>query len=147
MDHQELITLIEKLISAIEKRIPAYLSDPIDLDISKGNTAVCIIDCDGNVYGKLYGTDKISQRNFFKIAWIKASQVWITGMKTGEFEKRVYADQIDEGKFGISKPDFIGWEGGQPIKIDTETVLSVGFSGLQGIHDLEIVIKALEDIQ
>jgi glc operon protein GlcG len=112
MEHKEIKQLIENLFSAIEKRIPTYLSDPKDMKISNGNVAVCIIDRDGNVYGKLYGTDKILQRNFFKVAWIKASQVWITGMKTGEFETLVYAKKIDEGKFGISKPDFIGWDGG-----------------------------------
>ena len=146
MDYKEINQLIEKLFSAIEKRIPSYLSNPIDMNISKGNSAVCIIDRDGNVYGKLYGTDKIAQRNFFRIAWIKASQVWITGIKTGEFEKQVYAGQLDERKFGISKPDFIGWDGGQPITIDGETILSIGFSGFQGVHDLEIVVKAFEDI-
>jgi len=36
---------------------------------------------------------------------------------------------------------FIGWDGGQPITVDNETVLSVGFSGFQGVHDLEIVVK------
>lgn len=147
MEHKELTLLIEKLFSAIEKRIPIYMSNPNDKNISKGNVAVCVIDRDGNVYGKLYGTDKILQRNFFRVAWIKASQVWITGLKTGEFEKLVFTKQIDEGKFGISMPDFIGWDGGQPITIDNETVLSVGFSGFQGVHDLEIVVKAFEDLQ
>jgi glc operon protein GlcG len=147
MNHKELTQLVEKLFSAIEKRIPDYLSDPIDMNIAKGNVAVCIIDRDGNLYGKLFGTDKILQRNFFKVAWIKASQVWITGLKTGEFETLVYAKKIDERKFGISKPDFIGWDGGQPITVDNETVLSVGFSGFQGVHDLEIVVKAFEDIR
>lgn len=147
MKHKELTQLIENLFSAIEKRFPAYLSNPIDINISKGNSAVCVIDHDGNVYGKLYGTDKILQRNFFRIAWIKASQVWITGIKTGEFERLVFTKQIDERKFGLSMPDFIGWDGGQPITVDNETGPSVGFSGLQGIHDLEIVAKAFEDIQ
>jgi uncharacterized protein GlcG (DUF336 family) len=147
MNHKELALLIEKLFSAIEKRIPSYMSNPINMNISKGNVAACIIDCEGNVYGKLYGNDKIIQRNSFRIAWIKASQVWITGLKTSEFERLAFTNQIDEEKFGISRPDYIGWEGGQPITIDKETLLSVGFSGFQGVHDLEIVVKALEDIR
>jgi len=67
MNHKELTQLVEKLFSAIEKRIPDYLSDPIDMNIAKGNVAVCIIDRDGNLYGKLFGTDKILQRNFSKL--------------------------------------------------------------------------------
>jgi uncharacterized protein GlcG (DUF336 family) len=147
MDRKELPLLINDLLSAIEKRIPTYLLNPIDANISKGNAAVCVIDRDGNISGKMFGNDKIIQRNFFKNAWTKASQVWITGMKTGEFERLVFTKQIDERKFGISMPDFIGWDGGQPITVDNETVLSIGFSGLQGVHDLEIVVKAFEDIR
>jgi glc operon protein GlcG len=40
---------------------------------------------DGRIYGKLYGNDKLKQRKFFRVAWLKASQVWITGHKTGEY--------------------------------------------------------------
>ena len=147
MNHKELTLLVNEFLSAIEKRIPVYLLNPIDANISKGNVAVCVIDRDGNISGKMFGTDKIMQRNFFKNAWTKASQVWITGMKTGEFERLVFTKQIDERKFGISMPDFIGWDGGQPITVDNETVLSIGFSGFQGAHDLEVVVKAFEDIR
>ncbi len=146
MERKELAILIEKLITEIEKLVPSYLANPINANISKGNPALCIIDPDGNVRGKLFGTDKNKQREFFRVAWIKASQVHITGMKTGEFEKLVFTNQVDENKFGISKPDLIGWEGGQPIKVDDQTTLAVGFSGFQGMHDLEIVVKAFEQI-
>ena len=139
MEHKELTLLIEKLFSAIEKRIPIYMSNPNDKNISKGNPAVCVIDRDGNVYGKLYGTDKILQRNFFKIAWIKASQVWITGLKTGEFEKLVFTKQIDEGKFGISMPDYVGWDGGQPITIDNETVYRSGSADFRELMILKLL--------
>jgi hypothetical protein len=29
-------------------------------------------------------------RESFRVAWTKASQVWITGMKTGEYEKKIF---------------------------------------------------------
>jgi glc operon protein GlcG len=94
----------------------------------------------------MFGTDKIRQRTSFRIAWTKASQVWITGYKTGEFEKLVYAGKVDEHKYGINKPDFIGWEGGQPIVVDAQIKLSAGFSGFRGTSDLEIVQKAITDV-
>jgi glc operon protein GlcG len=134
---------IEKIISAIESLIPEYMQNPADSGISNGNVALCIIDEEGQVFGKLFGKDKIRSRHSYKIAWTKASQVWITGTKTGEFEKLVFTKQIDEHKFGISRPDFIGWEGGQPIILNDGTKLSVGFSGFRGVSDLEIVAKAI----
>jgi glc operon protein GlcG len=123
------------------------MSDPSDASISGGNVAICIIEDDGTVHGKMYGENKIKSREIFKIAWTKASQVWITGMKTGDYEKMVFNDQVDERKFGISRPDLIGWEGGQPVTLKDGTVLSVGFSGFRGTSDLEIVTKAVEQLE
>jgi len=135
---------IEILIETIEKLIPEYMAIPADSNISNGNVAVCIVDEANNVFGKLYGPDKNRTRQSFKVAWTKASQVWITGYKTGEYEAAVYSKQIDDKKFGISKPDFIGWEGGQPITLKNGTKLSIGFSGFRGISDLEIVDRAVK---
>ena len=101
------------------------------------------MDAAGGVNGKMFGPDKIRQRQCFRVAWIKASQVWITGFKTGEYESLVFAGKVDEHKYGISRPDFIGWEGGQPIVVDAQTKLSAGFSGFRGTSDLEIVQKAV----
>ena len=56
----------------------------------------------------------------------------------------VFSDQIDYHDFGISMPDLIGYEGGQPITFRDGTKVSVGFSGFRGTSDLEIVLKALE---
>jgi len=134
---------IEEIISAIENLIPEYMKNTADSGISNGNVALCIIDEEGKVFGKLFGKDKIRSRYSYKIAWTKASQVWITGTKTGEFEKLVFTKQIDEYKFGISRPDFIGWEGGQPIILKDGTKLAFGFSGFRGVSDLEIVTKAI----
>ena len=133
----------EKLISAAEKLLPEYLANPADVKNNKGNTAICVIDEDGRVFGKMYGPDRITKRYIFKIAWTKASQVWITGMNTGEFEKQVFNKQIDEHQFGIERPDFIGWEGGQLLTFKDGTRLSVGYSGMRGISDLEIISRAL----
>ena len=146
MDSKTLEALIQAIISAVEARVPDYVADAEDRSKNSGNCALCIIDAAGIVHGKMFGTDKIRQRHSFRIAWTKASQVWITGLKTGEYEKQVYAGQIDDDKFGIIRPDFIGWEGGQPITLDGQTQLSVGFSGFRGVSDLDIVQKAVADV-
>ena len=135
---------ILKLIAAVEKLIPEYMADPVDRNITDGSLAICIIDEDNNVVGKLLGKDIIRTRQSYKIAWTKASQVWITGYKTGEYETLVFAGMVDDSKFGISRPDMIGWEGGQPIVLKSGKKLSVGFSGFRGVSDLEIVIRAVK---
>ncbi|HTX99703.1 MAG TPA: heme-binding protein [Bacteroidota bacterium] len=142
MAESPLQPVINRIIEKIDTLIPSYASNPADA-FAGGNVAVCIIDEKGNVYGRIWGTDKVRGRNFFRLAWTKASQVWITKMKTGEFEKRLFNGEFDESKYGIQKPDLIGWEGGQPVSLSDGTVLSVGFSGFRGINDLEIVSKAV----
>ncbi|HZL41690.1 MAG TPA: hypothetical protein VFD66_00250 [Verrucomicrobiae bacterium] len=146
MKQSELNSLIHKIIAAVEKRLPACLAVEADRKLNDGNSAMCIVDETGAVHGKMFGTDKIRQRQCFRVAWIKASQVWITGLKTGEYETLVYAGKVDDRKYGISRPDFIGWEGGQPIVVNGETKLSVGFSGFRGTTDLEIVRNAVSDV-
>ena len=146
METQPNIRLVEHIIAAVEKRVPEYAAIAEDRERNEGNCALCIIDDKAAVYGKMFGTDKIRQRNSFRIAWTKASQVWITGMKTGEYERMVFTGQIDDKPFGIIRPDFIGWEGGQPIAVDGKTRLSVGFSGFRGSTDLEIVQKGVVDV-
>jgi glc operon protein GlcG len=137
---------MQAIIAAVEKRISEYLAVEADRKLNDGNSALCILDEAGGVHGKMFGTDKIRQRQCFRIAWTKASQVWITGFKTGEYEKLVFAGKVDENQYGIIRPDFIGWEGGQPIAVDGQTKLSVGFSGFRGTSDLEIVQKAVADV-
>ncbi len=142
MNPSETAAAIGKLIGIIETLIPEYSSNKED-SFSEGNVAVCILDGQGNVFGKIWGTDKIKGRQFANLAWKKATQVWITGMKTGEYETRLYAKEFDEGKYGINKPDLIGWEGGQPVMLREGTSLSVGFSGFRGFNDLEIIQRAV----
>jgi uncharacterized protein GlcG (DUF336 family) len=133
----------DRIISEMEKLIPEYLLQPEDRNIANGNMAICLIDEAGQIFGRVFGDYKIRGREAFKVAWIKASQVWITGMKTGEYEKAVYSGSVDERKYGIQRPDLIGWQGGQPITLKDGTRLSVGVSGIRGIHDLEIAIRAV----
>jgi len=146
MDSQEIARLAGKIIAAVEKRLPEYVAVEEDRSRNEGNSALCIIDETGVVHGKMFGADKVRQRHSFRIAWTKASQVWITGIKTGEYEKMVFTGLIDDKKFGILRPDFIGWEGGQPIVVEGNLKLSVGFSGFRGRSDLEIVQKAMVDM-
>ncbi len=78
---------ITLLLDKIESLIPSYMAVEEDRVKANGSVAVCIIDAGGNVYGRVFGGDKILGRERYRIAWTKASQSWITGMKTGEFEK------------------------------------------------------------
>jgi uncharacterized protein GlcG (DUF336 family) len=142
----ESVAAIKRLIEEVEKLIPVYMQNEEDKVKTNGNVAICIIDDEGFVTGKIFGTDKIRARETFRVAWIKASQVWITGIKTGEFERLAFNREIDEAKFGIKRPDYIGWEGGQPISLPDGTIISVGFSGFRGATDLEIVIRASTEL-
>ncbi len=145
MTQKELESVIDRIFESIDKQVPAFANSPADWNISGGNVAVCIIDDNGRIYGKMYGTDKIRQRSFYNVAWRKASQVWITGYKTGEYEKLVFGGQLDPHPFGIELPDLMGWEGGQPIQLDDQTKISAGFSGFRGVNDLAIVAKAAKE--
>ena len=146
MKSTELADTIERIIEEAEKLIPFYMQNEQDKRIANGNVSVCIIDPEGRVYGRMFGTNKIRARESYRVAWTKASQVYITGMKTGEYEKLAFNNEVDEEKFGIERPDYIGWEGGQPITLSDGTILAAGFSGFRGVVDLEIVVKALAEI-
>ena len=139
-------TQINQLLATIEALVPEYMAIPEDQAKSKGVASLCMIGEDGQVYGKIFGTDKLRGRDSFKIAWTKASQVWITGFKTNEYERMIFTDQIDYHTFVIPLPDLIGYEGGQPITLRDGTKLAVGFSGFRGTSDLEIVLKAMEKV-
>lgn len=146
MASAEQIQIIQSIISEAEKLMPQYMQNEDDRRIANGSCAICIIDSEGMIYGKLYGNNVIRAREAYRVAWTKASQVHITGYKTGEFEKLAFNKEIDEKSFGIERPDYIGWVGGQPIVLKDGTKLSVGFSGFRGVIDLEIVNKAVENL-
>jgi len=139
--------LIQRIFESIERQIPHYMNVQDDKMISEGNLAVCIIDEEGMVYGKLFGNNKPRLRQSYKIAWTKASQVWLTGVKTGEYERMVFNKEVEENGNGIDAPDLIGWEGGQPLFTANGARLSVGFSGFRGVTDLEIMVAALKEAE
>jgi glc operon protein GlcG len=145
MTKEKLQTVINKMMESITAQIPSYKNSEADWSISQGNVSVCIIDDAGNIYGKIWGNDKLKGRGYFDVAYRKASQVWITGYKTNEFERLIFTDKINYKDFGIILPDLIGWEGGQPIQLDAETRISCGFSGFKGVNDLAIVKKAADE--
>jgi uncharacterized protein GlcG (DUF336 family) len=144
MKQSELQSVINKMFDIISQEIPTFKTSDIDWNISDGNVAICIIDDAGNIYGKIWGDEKVRGRGFYDVAYRKASQVWITNMKTGEYEVEVFAGRINYKDFGIELPDLMGWEGGQPIQLDSETRISCGFSGFEGVNDLALVKSAAE---
>jgi len=146
-NNEPLQVLIHRLFDVIERLIPQYMEEPLDKNISNGNVAACIIDELGLVYGRMFGTSKPRLRQSYRVAWTKASQVWLTGIKTGEYERLVFTKQVGENANGIEAPDLIGWEGGQPLTMKNGTKLSVGFSGFRGTTDLEIILKALSAVE
>lgn len=146
MNTETVEKIINSIFESIENDITSFKSSPEDWNISEGNVAMCIITEDGKIYGKLFGTDKLKQRQFFNVAWRKASQVWITGQKTGDYEKIVFGGNMNPEDSPIELPDLIGWVGGQPIQIDSETKLAIGFSGFRGFNDIDIVQKAVQKV-
>lgn len=145
MSNEELQQVINKILQSISAQIPSYKTSEPDWKISSGNVAVCIINNEGSIYGKIWGNDKIKGRAFYDVAYRKASQVWITGYKTGEYERLVFSDKLNHRDYGIELPDLMGWEGGQPLQLDAETRISCGFSGFKGINDLAIVKRAADE--
>lgn len=146
MPAQQLTSTISRILTRIESLIPEYMKNPEDKPISNGNVAICIIDESGVIYGRMYGENKPRLRQSYRVAWTKASQVWLTGEKTGDYERRLFNGEIPENSNGIENPDLIGWIGGQPLTLSDGTKLSVGFSGFRGTTDLEIVLRAVEGL-
>lgn len=143
---QPLTQICQQIIEAATKLLPTYLQNHDDMQISKGNVSICIIDENGQVHGCMWGNDKGISRDTYQTAWRKASQVWITGIATGKYEELVYTNQIEWWKFGIMKPDLIGWEGGLPIEIGN-TKLALAVSGMRGESDTEMGLKAVAAVQ
>ncbi|QEC68318.1 hypothetical protein FRZ67_13785 [Panacibacter ginsenosidivorans] len=147
MKNKEIQAVINALFDAIEKMIPVYIEDPEDKAISNGNVAACLIDENGILYGRMFGSNKARLRQSYKVAWTKANQVWLTGVRTGEYERMVFNKEVEENGNGIEAPDLIGWEGGQPLTMHNGAKLFVGFSGFRGVTDLEIMVKALAEAE
>ena len=105
MKDQEPDIIINKLLFKIEELIPFYMKVEADRLISEGNVAVCIIDETGMVYGRMIGSDKPRLRRSYRLAWTKASQVWLTGVKTGEYERMVFNREVDENATKLMQAD------------------------------------------
>ena len=78
MKRIDALPVINELFNALEKLIPQYMQDPADGNISNGNVAVCIIEENGRVHGRMFGANKPRVRKSYHVAWTKASQVWLT---------------------------------------------------------------------
>ena len=142
--NQEIIT---RLVAEVGALLPDFLKDPVDFGMSNGNAAFAVIDSAGAISGQIFGTDKNRGRGCFGIVQRKLLQVWCTGYATGHFEELVYSRQIDDSTFGISRPDFIGWEGGIPLYLEDGSAIAAAFSGFRGEKDIEIIEKAAAKIQ
>ena len=129
-------------VDEVAKLVPQFLEDPVDRGMSQGNAAVCVIDSEGGVHGRIFGGDKGRGRAVFGVAQRKALQVWMTGYATGRFEELVYAGKLDDSQFGIIRPDFIGWRGGVPFTAADGSRVAAAFSGFRGVKDVEILARA-----
>lgn len=146
MSNTHSVSLGAQLMNEVGQLLPIFLEDPIDREQSRGNAAAVAIEPSGQIYGRIFGDDKCQGRAFFNIACRKLIQVWITGYATGQFEELVYSGKLDEVKFGINRPDFIGWEGGVPFELADGTFLATAFSGFRGCKDVEILTRAAHAI-
>jgi glc operon protein GlcG len=133
---------VDLLVAEVIRLFPAFMQDPIDRDQCLGNAAVCAIGPDGRIVGHIFGDNKARGHGCFGIVNRKVIQVWRTGYATGRFEELVFAGKLDEGQFGVNRPDFIGWEGGVPLLLADGTLLAAAFSGFRGIKDVEIITTA-----
>jgi hypothetical protein len=64
MENAELSETIEKIIKEAEKLIPAYMQNEEDRRIANGNVAICIIEPNGRIFGKMFGTN--SERGVYR---------------------------------------------------------------------------------
>jgi glc operon protein GlcG len=134
----------ERLIAHVIGLYPSYITDPEDVRWNHGNAAAVFIEPDGDFRGHIFGGDNETGQKCYQIATRKVLQVWRTGYPTGRFEELVYAGKLDEGSFGLQRPDLIGWEGGVPILASDGRLIAAAFSGFRGIKDIEILERAAE---
>ena len=144
MTPAEITATATLLIAEIEKRIPACMLNPEDRDNSHGNVTLMIIAEGGQLFGRMFGNDNRTRRGTCRTAWHKATQVWMTAQATGRFEQQVYGPaNVDPGKFGLTHPDLIGWEGGLPVVAQDGTKFAVAMSGFSGKTDCNIIREAV----
>jgi hypothetical protein len=135
-----------RLIAEVVRLYPDYLRDPLDGERNGGNAAVFALGPDGVVHGRVFGGDPALGQKVYQYATRKLLQVWRTGYPTGRFEELVYAGKLDEARFGILRPDFIGWLGGVPFLTPEGGLVAAAFSGFRGFKDVEILEKAAQAV-
>lgn len=147
MTSAELTAVATQLIAEVEKLIPAAMQNPEDRDNSQGNVTLLIIGEGGQIFGRMFGADNRTRRGTSRVAWHKATQVWMTGQATGQFEKQVYGSaKVDPGQFGLQHPDLIGWDGGLPIVAHDGTKFAAAVSGFSGKTDCNIIREAVAKV-
>jgi uncharacterized protein GlcG (DUF336 family) len=135
-----------ELIAQVARLYPSYVTDPLEVQWNHGNAAAVVIEPDGDFHGHIFGDDKNVGQKCHQIATRKVLQVWRTGYPTGRFEELVYAGKLDEGAFGLQRPDLIGWEGGVPLLAADGRLIAAAFSGFRGVTDVEILERAAKAI-
>jgi hypothetical protein len=140
-------SLCNSIADEVARLLPEILKTPEDFNIKRGNCTLCIMNAAGDSFAKMFGDNPLRQRESAQVAWKKALQVWITGYATGDYETLVYSKQVDEEKFGIARPEFIGWYGGvEAITADGERLV-LAFSGVRGEQDVSILHQAAKNLK
>jgi glc operon protein GlcG len=132
----------ERLIAHVVELFPLFVTDPLDTQWNHGNAAVAAIEPNGAFRGQIFGKDKEFGQKCYQVATRKVLQVWRTGYATGRFEELVYSGKLDENRFGLQRPDLIGWQGGVPLLTREGQLVAAAFSGFRGIKDIEILERA-----
>ena len=68
-------------MATIEELVPVYISIPEDQAKSKGIASLCMIGEDGQVYGKIFGTDKLRGRDSLKLHGPKPAKYGLPVLK------------------------------------------------------------------
>lgn len=147
MNRTEFQQICNQIADEVERLLPDYLKNPEDAAISRGGSALAMMNAQGDCCGRLFGDKPARQRECAQVAWKKANQVWLTGYATGQFETLVYSGKIDENQFGLSRPEYIGWIGGVEAKTTSGERLVLAFSGMRGEQDVAILKEAARNLK
>ena len=147
MNSHEFQALCNSIADEVARVLPEILKAPEDFQGNEGNCALCIMNAAGDTCMRLYGNNPARQRQVAQYAHKKALQVWLTGYATGTFETLIYTNQLSEKKFGLARPDLIGWLGGVEAKTPSGERLILAFSGVRGEQDVGILHQAAENLK
>jgi len=100
--------------------------------------AIAVIGPDGAIRGYFRGDDRAKGRWCFGVVNRKVIRVWSTGCATGHVEELVYAGKLDEGQFGLNRPDYIGWQGGVPLVAANGQLIAAAFAVIRGAKESAI---------